>query len=100
MQVLCDVWDASPEDEYVKKTNKDIVETIELEEKKELRRRDEWAQMGNNNPKERPMSNNGNNPFNRQQHNPQNARAAIRLPMDGARAHHSVVSAKTIREKK
>ena len=33
MEVLCDVWDASPEDEYVKKTNKDIIETIELEEK-------------------------------------------------------------------
>lgn len=32
LAVLCDVWDASPEDDYVKKTNKDITDTIALEE--------------------------------------------------------------------
>lgn len=33
IEVLCDVWDASPDDEYVKKTHKDIIDTIALEEK-------------------------------------------------------------------
>ena len=48
--VLCDVWDASPEDEYVKKTNKDIIDTIALEEKHGKYRFRDLLKVSNSSP--------------------------------------------------